>query len=109
MEEAFSCFLVYRPELEVEKTAQFQVDLQAALNGLVPEQQEAGVRQFLNMAAGMTNAGRLQLLLKLLEGVVQNSIVPSRYQINLSDPFKRRRIWDETRKRTVQFKEVAFF
>jgi len=79
VEEAFSCYVVHRPDLEAEKTAQFQMELQAALNGLVPEQQEAGIRQYLNMAAFMTNANKLQLLLKLLEGVVQNNVVQARY------------------------------
>lgn len=78
MEEAFSCFLVHRPELESEKMGQFHNELQTALTGVVPEQQEAGVRQFLLMAAGMINPSRLQFLLQLLEGAVHNNIVPAR-------------------------------
>lgn len=78
MEEAFSCFLVHRPELELEKISHYHAELQSALKGLVPEQQEAGVRQFLLMAANMTNSNRLQLLLQLLEGAVQNNVVPAR-------------------------------
>lgn len=78
MEEAFSCFLVHRPEVETEKMAHFQSTFQAALTGLIPEQQETGVKQFLLMAANMTNPSRLQLLLQLLEGVVQNNVVPAK-------------------------------
>lgn len=58
--------------------AQYQSALQAAFNGLIPEHQEIGVRQFLNLASGMTNTYRLQQLLQLLESVVQNNILPAR-------------------------------
>ena len=78
MEEAFSCFLVHRPEVEVDKTAQYQSNLEKALAGLVSEQQEHGVKHFLLMAANMTNLSRLQLLLQLLEGVVHNNAVPAK-------------------------------
>lgn len=78
MEEAFSCFLVHKPELENDKMGQFHSELQTALSGTAPEQQEAGVRQFLLMAASMTNSSRLQLLLQLLEGAVRNNTVPAR-------------------------------
>ena len=81
MEEAFSCFLVHRPDFENEKMEQFRSELQIALNNVVPEQQEAGVRQFLLLAANMTNPSRLQFLLQLLEGAVQSNIVSARYFI----------------------------
>ncbi|KAK6627240.1 Mediator of RNA polymerase II transcription subunit 23 [Polyplax serrata] len=78
MEEAFSCFLVHRPELENEKMGQFHTELQTAFTGVVPEQQEAGIRQFLQMAAGMSNPSRLQFLLQLLEKAVHNNVIPAR-------------------------------
>lgn len=78
IEEAFSCYLVHRPEQETEKLAGFQLDLQNALSGLVAEQQEAGVKQYLVMAASMTNHSRLTLLLNLMENLVSNNILPAR-------------------------------
>lgn len=49
------------------------------MNGLTKEQQEAAIRQFLSMAAVMTNHKRLQLLLSLLENLVQTNVLPARY------------------------------
>lgn len=57
----------------------WQNELKAAMSGLTKEQQEAAVRQFLSMAAVMTNHKRLQLLLSLLENLVQTSVLPARY------------------------------
>jgi len=49
------------------------------MTGLTKEQQEAAVRQFLSMAAAMTNHRRLQLLLSLLQNLVQSNVLPARY------------------------------
>lgn len=78
IEEAFSCYLVHHPEVEAEKVQKYQNELQTTLTGLPVEQQEAGIRQYLLVAAGMTNHNRLQLLLSLLETVVANSVLPAR-------------------------------
>lgn len=51
------------------------------MTGLQKEQQEAAVRQFLSMAAAMTNHRRLQLLLSLLQNLVQSNYLPARYII----------------------------
>jgi len=79
IEEAFSCFLVHRPEQETEKVQNFQQELQSVLSGLNAEQQEIGVRTYLLKAAEMTNHSRLQLLLSLLENLVASNILPARY------------------------------
>lgn len=78
IEEAFSCFLVHRPEQETEKVQNFQQELQSVLSGLNGEQQESGVRAYLLKAAEMTNHSRLQLLLSLLENLVASNILPAR-------------------------------
>ncbi|KAJ9591915.1 hypothetical protein L9F63_001517, partial [Diploptera punctata] len=77
-EEAFSCFMVHRPEHENEKVQNFQQELQSVLSGLNQEQQETGVRLYLLKAAEMTNHNRLQLLLSLLEKLVASNILPAR-------------------------------
>lgn len=77
-EEAFSCFMVHRPEHETEKVQNFQQELQLVLSGLNQEQQETGVRLYLIKAAEMTNHNRLQLLLSLLEKLVASNILPAR-------------------------------
>lgn len=76
IEEAFSCFLVHRSE--DEKAQSFQQELQNALNGLAPEHQESGVKQFLNMAATMTNYSRLQILFHLLDSMVAQNVLQAR-------------------------------
>ena len=77
IEEAFSCFLVHRSDYE-EKNRAHSKELQAIFTGITTEQQEAGVRQFLTLAAGMTNHARLEMLLTLLEQLVANRILPAR-------------------------------
>ncbi|CAG2056360.1 unnamed protein product [Timema podura] len=78
IEEAFSCFLVHRPELEAEKIQNWQHELQTVFIATPSEHQEAGVRQYLVMAAGMTNSSRLKMLLSMLETLVLNNILPAR-------------------------------
>lgn len=79
IEEAFSCFLVHRPNHETERIQTFQQELQIALSGLPTEQQELAVKQYLSMAVNMTNHSRLQLLFGLLENLVANNTLPARY------------------------------
>lgn len=78
IEEAFSCVLVHHPNSESEKIATWQTELSSAMSNLSKEQQENAVRQFLSMAAAMTNHKRLQLLLSLLENLVASSVLPAR-------------------------------
>lgn len=79
IEEAFSCVLVHHPKKESEKVTAWHQELKTAVTGLTKEQQEAAVRQFLTMAAAMTNHRRLQLLLSLLENLVYSNYLPARY------------------------------
>lgn len=79
IEEAFSCVLVHQPNNESEKITTWQNELKGVMTGLTKEQQEAAVRQFLSMAAAMTNHRRLQLLLSLLQNLVQSNFLPARY------------------------------
>ncbi|XP_071446035.1 mediator of RNA polymerase II transcription subunit 23 isoform X2 [Hetaerina americana] len=78
IEEAFSCFLVHRPEQEADKVAHFQKELKNAFEGLAAEQQEAGIRQYLILASAMTNQSRLQLLFSHLENLVTGGVLPAR-------------------------------
>lgn len=78
IEEAFSCVLVHHPNSESEKIATWQTELSSAMSNLSKEQQENAVRQFLSMAAAMTNHKRLQLLLSLLENLVTSNVLPAR-------------------------------
>lgn len=78
IEEAFSCVLVHHPNSESEKIATWQSELSSAMSNLSKEQQENAVRQFLSMAAAMTNHKRLQLLLSLLENLVASNVLPAR-------------------------------
>lgn len=79
IEEAFSCVLAHDPNSENKKIATWQAELTAAMANLSKEQQENAVRQFLSMAAAMTNHKRLQLLLSLLENLVTSNVLPARY------------------------------
>ncbi|XP_012057151.1 PREDICTED: mediator of RNA polymerase II transcription subunit 23 [Atta cephalotes] len=78
IEEAFSCVLVHHPKKETDKVAAWHQELRTAMTGLTKEQQEAAVRQFLSIAAAMTNHRRLQLLLSLLENLVHSNFLPAR-------------------------------
>ncbi|KAH0954985.1 hypothetical protein HN011_002731 [Eciton burchellii] len=78
IEEAFSCVLVHHSNNDIEKITTWQNELKSAITGLTKEQQETAVRQFLSMAAAMTNHRRLQLLLSLLENLVQSNFLPAR-------------------------------
>lgn len=77
IEEAFSCFLVHRYGDVGSETA--KQELQNVLSGLPPDQQEGAVKQYISMAATMTNHSQLQLLLNILEQLVASAVVPARY------------------------------
>lgn len=70
--------LVHHPNCEGEKIATWQTELSSALSNLNKEQQENAIKQFLFLAAAMTNHKRLQLLLSLLENLVTSNVLPAR-------------------------------
>ncbi|XP_063986050.1 mediator of RNA polymerase II transcription subunit 23 [Diachasmimorpha longicaudata] len=78
IEEAFSCVLVHNLDNDLAKTKSWQTELSVAIGKLAADQQEAAVKQFLLLAAGMTNHRRLQMLLGLLEGLVSGNVLPAR-------------------------------
>lgn len=71
--------MVHHPNSENEKITAWQTELSSTMSNLSKEQQENAVRQFLTMAAAMTNHKRLQLLLSLLENLVTSNILAARY------------------------------
>ncbi|KAK3924714.1 Mediator of RNA polymerase II transcription subunit 23 [Frankliniella fusca] len=73
VEEGLSCFLMQRPE--TDRMSTLKAELCTILSGLAPQQQEAGVKQYLNIASLMTNSTRLQLLLKVLHDLVQKNVL----------------------------------
>lgn len=78
IEEAFSCVLVHNLDNELEKRKGWQEELSSTLSRLPTDQQEAAVKHFLLLAAGMTNHKRLKLLLGLLENLVSSNVLPPR-------------------------------
>lgn len=70
--------MVYQANNESEKLTMWQAELTTAMTGFTVEQQENAIRQFLNMAASMTNHKRLQLLFSLLENLVVSDVLPAR-------------------------------
>lgn len=70
--------MVHHPNSESEKITTWQTELSSAMSNLNKEQQENAVKQFLSMAAAMTNHRRLQLLLSLLEHLVTSNVLPAR-------------------------------
>lgn len=77
IEEAFSCFLVHRPDAEREKVANWQQELQNAFSTISQDQLEGTVRQYLAMAASCSYS-RLQLFIELLESLVKNGTLGAR-------------------------------
>lgn len=71
--------MVHHPNSENEKITAWQTELSSTMSNLCKEQQENAVRQFLTMAAAMTNHKRLQLLLSLLENLVTSNVLAARY------------------------------
>lgn len=52
-----------------------KTELSGILSGLPQKDQEAGVKQYLSIASGMTNSTRLQLLLKVLHDLVHKKVL----------------------------------
>ena len=52
------------------------------MSGIPPEQQEIGVKQFLNICSKITNYKLLHLVLSLLENLVTTNILPAKYEFN---------------------------
>ncbi|XP_037977902.2 mediator of RNA polymerase II transcription subunit 23 [Plutella xylostella] len=78
VEEAFSCFLVHKTEEENERNAEYQKKLCAVMTSLSTENQEAPIRQYLTMAADLTNRYKMKQLLTLLENLVNTNIIQAR-------------------------------
>lgn len=79
VEEAFSCFLVYKPEQENERLAMYQKKLCAVMTTLSADLQESAIRQYLTLTAIMTNRYKMKQLLTLMENLVNTNILPARY------------------------------
>lgn len=79
VEEAFSCFLVHKTEEENERNAEYQKKLCAVMTSLSTENQEAPIRQYLTMAADLTNRYKMKQLLTLLENLVNTNIIQARF------------------------------
>lgn len=77
IEEAFSCFLVQRPEFASEKLNSFLQELQTAFSGN-PVEQENAVKQYLSLTVSMSNPSRLHVLFTLLENLVSNNTLPAK-------------------------------
>lgn len=77
IEEAFSCFLVHRPNAEKEKITGWQQELTGIFCVMGQEQAEVAVRQYLSVAASCSQS-KLQLLMELLEGLVRGGALGAR-------------------------------
>lgn len=81
IEEAFSCFLVHRPNSETEKISSWTQDINNVFRGLNTEQEQvqldAALNHYLTVVAGCLHS-RMQLLMKLLESTVKNGSLPAR-------------------------------
>lgn len=78
VEEAFSCFLVHKPEQENERLSMYQKKLCAVLTTTSAEVQESVIRQYLTLTAVLTNRYKLKQLLSLLENLVNTNIIQAR-------------------------------
>lgn len=88
IEEAFSCFLVHRPENEREKIAHWQQEFCTAFRGINPEQIDIALRHFLSVAL-ICSQSRLQLLMNILENVVKNGALNARQVCELIITFDK--------------------
>lgn len=78
MEEAFSCFLVNKPEQESERLSIYQKKLCAIMTTLSADLQESAIRQYLILTAVLTNRYKMKQLLALLENLVNTNIIQAR-------------------------------
>lgn len=79
VEEAFSCFLVHKPEQENERLAMYQKKLCGVMTSLNAEMQESAIRQYLTPTAILTNRYKMKQLLTLLENLVNTNVIQARY------------------------------
>lgn len=82
VEEAFSCFLVHKPEEENEVLGMYQKRLSGIMTHLSTEMQESALRQYLTPTAVLTNRYKMKQLLGLLENLVNTNVIQARYVIN---------------------------
>lgn len=78
VEEAFSCFLVHKPEQENERLSMYQKKLCAVMTTLSTDLQESAIRQYLTLTAVLTNRYKMKQLLTLLENLVNTNILQAR-------------------------------
>ncbi|VVD00952.1 unnamed protein product [Leptidea sinapis] len=78
VEEAFSCFLVHKPEQENERLAMYQKKLSNVLTSTSAEVQDSAIRQYLTLTAVLTNRYKMKQLLTLLENLVNTNILQAR-------------------------------
>lgn len=79
VEEAFSCFLVHKPDQENERLASYQKKLSTIMTTLSAEVQESAIRQYLTLTAVLTNRYKMKQLLTLLENLVNTNVLQARY------------------------------
>lgn len=78
IEEAFSCFLVHRPNAETEKLQLWQQELTKVFRGITQQEQvEIAIRQYLSVAATCSHS-KLQLLMEMLESLVRGGTLGAR-------------------------------
>lgn len=78
VEEAFSCFLVHKPEQDNERLAMYQKKLCNVMTTLSADLQESAIRQYLTLTAVLTNRFKMKQLLNLMESLVNTNIIQAR-------------------------------
>lgn len=78
VEEAFSCFLVHKPEDENERLAIYQKKLCDIMTTLSADMQDTAICQYLTLTAIMTNRYKMKQLLVLIENLVNTNILQAR-------------------------------
>nr|CAI5826619.1 unnamed protein product [Callosobruchus analis] len=78
IEETFSCFLVHRPNVEAEKIAAWQQELNNTFRkNASPEQLDLMIRHYLGIISKCSH-NQIQLLIQLLESAVKSGALPAR-------------------------------
>lgn len=83
VEEAFSCFLVHKPEQINERLGMYQKKLCSIMTSLNVELQESAIRQYLTLTAILTNRYKMKQLLMLMENLVNTNIIQPRLAIHI--------------------------
>lgn len=78
VEEAFSGFLVHKPEQENERLAAYQKKLCSVMTTSSPEVQESAIRQYITLTAVLTNRYKMKQLLSILENLVNTNTLQAR-------------------------------